>query len=235
MKNMISLIHGDNLVASRNLLNEKIRQAKAKGIKDVVRLDGEKIDVTDLKQALESSSLFASDRLVIIENLFTRKQSKLKADLINNLLETDPKSELVIWESKAVSPAQLKKLPPSAKIHFLKIGPKIFQFLDSIAPGNHREMLLLMHGCITQESEEMVFYMLVRRVSVLIIAVDLGKNGLDGMQGWQKDRLIRQANRFSLPQLLSLHERLYETDKKIKTGRNILPLSSLLDLIIADI
>lgn len=96
-------------------------------------------------------------------------------------------------------------------------------------------MLLLMHECISQESAEMVFYMLSRRVSSLIIAADMGPKGLEGMQQWQKKRLVQQSKRFTLPQLLSLHQKLYQLDKSIKTGQNLLPLASMLDLIMAEI
>ena len=229
------LFHGDNLVASRNALTTTIEETKKRGVTDIVRLNGEKVELVDLKQALESHSRFSTERLIVIENLLARKRSKAKDELTDFLKTADTTKNVLLWERKPATPSQIKKLPGTAKIQVFKIGPKIFKFLDAVAPKNTKHMLLSMHECIKQESPEMVFYMLSRRIAKLTIACDLGIKGLNGMQDWQKTRILRQAKRFRLPQLLSLHEKLYETDKSIKTGRNVLPLSSMLDLIIAEI
>ena len=71
------VIHGDNLVASRNRLVELIDQAKSQS-QEIVQLNGDKITSTELLQALESQSLFGTDRLVVIERLFSRVKSKRK-------------------------------------------------------------------------------------------------------------------------------------------------------------
>lgn len=232
---MITLFHGDNLVASRNTLNNFIKKEKSQGIVDIVRLNGEAIELVDLTQAMESRSLFGSNRLIIIENLLSRKPSKIKDALLDYLNTTKTTASIFLWEKKAATATLIKKLPSSTRIQAFKISPKIFAFLDSLAPGNTKQMFLLMHECIKQENPEMVFYMLARRVSHLIIASDSGLEGLNTMHNWQKQRLTAQAKKFTLPQLIKLHENLYNTDKGVKTGRNILPLASMLDLVIAEI
>lgn len=229
------VLHGNNLTASRNALNVTIANLKSSGIKDIAYLNGEKLELSDLKQALESQSLFGSDRLIVIENLLSRIRSKARTDLLDYLKNSVQKEKLILWEKKIATAAQLKNLPSPSTVKLFKISPKIFKFLDSIAPKNTKQMLLHMHECIRQESAELAFYMFSRRVSQLIIALDLGAKGLNGMQQWQKTRLVGQAKRHSLPQLLSLHHKLYELDKSIKTGQNILPLASMLDLVICEI
>jgi DNA polymerase III, delta subunit. len=77
---MIKLLHGDNQLESRNELNRLISGAESK---ELIRLDGEKTSLNEIVQALESSSLFGMEKLVIIENLFSRRQSKEKKEIID--------------------------------------------------------------------------------------------------------------------------------------------------------
>ena len=79
---MVIFLHGDNQLESRNQLNSLINDAKNKD-KEIIRLDGEKINLNDVIQALEASSLFGLEKLVITENLFSRRQSKQKKDIID--------------------------------------------------------------------------------------------------------------------------------------------------------
>ena len=79
------IIHGENIVGSRNLLNSKIDEFKTRGIKDIVRINGKKVKVEEVKQSLESQSLFGSDRLTIIEDLIIRPKSKQKDEIIKEI------------------------------------------------------------------------------------------------------------------------------------------------------
>ena len=69
-------------------------------------------------------------------------------------------------------------------------------------------MLTFLKQAIKKDSPEMVFYMLARRIRELIIALDLGKEGLKGAP-WQIGRLIHQAKNFTLEQLTSIYQRLF--------------------------
>ena len=64
---MITLLHGDHTLASRNELN---RLKDAASNKEIRVLDGRALELSTLVQSLESSSLFGGDTLVIIERLF---------------------------------------------------------------------------------------------------------------------------------------------------------------------
>ena len=93
------IIHGDNPVGSRDLLNQQISNYKQKGVKDIVKLDGKKTSLNQVIQSIESQSLFGTDRLVIIENLLTRPKSKDKNEIISYLKNLDT-SEIIIWNQK---------------------------------------------------------------------------------------------------------------------------------------
>lgn len=231
---MFTVLHGDNTVASRNQLNALITQHKSRGVKDTIRLDGKTITPTDLIQALETQSLFGTDRLVIIEDLLTRPKSKTKTDLAAYLktISSQPNiPSIIIWEQKPLTTPQLKSLgnPPH---QVYKLSKKLWNFLDSLKPQNSKQSLQLLHQTLDQEAPEMVFAMLVRQVRLLIQTKDNTKLKI---APWQINKLKNQASHFSLQQLLNLHKQLLTLDHQTKTGQNLLTLSSSLDILVTNL
>ena len=229
------ILHGDQIVASRSALRESVEKARRSGIKDIVRLNGEKVSLGDLKQALESESLFGTVRLVIIENVLTRVRSKTKEELVRYIAVESPKGEVILWERKELTTAQLRLVNKTATVRLFKLSKAIFRFLDSIYPKNTGQLLGYYHETLKQDAPELVFYMLSRRVTSLLIAADYNGKELHAMQKWQRQRLLAQAGKFTSKDLQMLHESLYRTDVAVKTGKSILPLSSMLDLILSEI
>ena len=123
------ILHGENVVESRRQLNEEITAYQG----EIVRLEGEKVSLTELKQALESDSLFGHQRLVIIEKIFLCRPGQEKEAIISYLKKTSP-ANLIIWEPKAIDRRHL--IPFSqAKIRKFNLTPYIFRFLESLEPG----------------------------------------------------------------------------------------------------
>lgn len=202
------VLHGDNKVLSRKALAEL--KEKAGLTKEVVVLDGGKVSVTELKQALESGSLFGGDRLVVLEDP--------KKEIIKEL-NGGFASELIVWSSKALTPAVLKGLGGEAKE--FKVSAEIFKLMDSLRPGNLEQMLELWGKSLEQEAAELVFFMLTRQVRMLIQA----KEDPAGLKGnpYVVSKVKQQVRYFSIEKLLELHQGLYLIDKGIKTGSS--PLS----------
>ena len=109
----------------------------------------------------------------------------------------------------------------------------IFKFLDSLKPQNTQTVIKLFHQTIDKDSAELAFYLLARRLSQLIQAL----NDPQSLKGapWQIGRLRSQAKHFNLAQLLQLHQQLLELDYRIKTGRTSFDLATNLDLLLADL
>lgn len=223
------LIHGQNLVLSRKFLTEKIKEFSG----EIIRLDGEKIDLTELKQTLESGSLFGKDKLIIVENLFSRRPSIIKDELIEYCRLSHP-TNLIIWEGKEIDGRKLRSIPPQNVNHFA-LNKVIFKFLDSISPGNQKVTLNFYHQCLPQDPPELIFYLLSQRIRDLIIIKDLGEEGIARLAPWQKKKLAYQAKRFTLEQLSALYRELLRIDWEQKTGRAPLDLSSQLDLLLASL
>lgn len=222
------IIHGDNQVESRRFLTEQINQARTKD-REIIRFDDSKIDFEKLQQALETQSLLGKEKLVVVENLLSKSPSK---PVIDYLIKSQPEN-LIIWESKEITPSKLKQFKATVKL--FKLPPIIFKFLDAFLPGNNRQALKLLKETINQSSAENVFYMLARQVRFLIVAHQLGKQGLTGLHPFQQQKISLQAKKFKLSQLLTLHRKLLYIDWQQKTGQAPMDLTGQLDLLIASL
>jgi len=220
---MIKILHGENIAQSRKRLMEIVREAKNSGW-EIVYLDGGKVSLTDIRSALESSSLFGKTKLVVLENL---KDPKIFDFLKNGKFDNN----LVIWEKEEIK----KDVLPRAEKEIFRLPPLIFKFLESLAPGNARESLRMLTELEKEEEPEMIFHMLVRQFRYLILASDLGVSGLAGFPLWQQKKLLTQARLFSPEKLREIYGRLAEMDFSEKTSRDPLPFSSRLDLFIASL
>lgn len=223
---MIVVLHGENKVASRKALTEKIKFFQEKG-GEVIRLNGKTVGLTEIKQACEAKSLFASHKLAVIEGF---------SPLIGNYLKDLPyETNIIFWEERKLTLPQLAKFPPQTKVYLFKIEPIIFKFLDSLSSGDNKRMLTLLLDCNKVESAEMIFYMLCRQIRLLILAKDLGRRGLTSMPYWMQNKFLNQSRYFSLEKLLNIHRQLVRIDYEQKTGRAIMPLSFHLDLLVANL
>lgn len=223
----MEILHGENIVFSRQKLTEKIKNFDG----EVIWLEGKKIDLGELKQAVESGSLFGKKRLVVIENLFSTRSTKAILEAIKYLKNIEPK-DLIIWEGKKIDGRRLTGFG-KAQVYYFRLPSLLFRFLDSLSPKNKKNSYKLLHQCLEWEAPELIFYMLERQLRLLIIASDLGKKGLFNMADWQKAKLLRQADNFPLERLILQYRQLQKLEYQHKTGKTLLPLSSQLDLWLA--
>ncbi len=227
------LIHGDNLLASRNYLFQLLRKSKEQK-EEVLVLDGETVKLEDLKQALETRSLFGQAKLVIVENLLSRKPATLKEKFINYFSSLKPSSSLILWEEKIIPASLLKKIGTLFTVKLFKIPPLIFQFLDALCPGNQSMMLQKLHQ-LKSEPPELIFYLLVRRMSQLILGRSLGQSAFVGLAPWQRAKLLAQSQKFKLEQLTSFYQKLLSVEKRVKTGQTLRSLLCHLDFLLAEL
>lgn len=223
------ILHGKNIERSRRSLNEKIKIFSG----EVIRFEGESLDLTQLKQTVESKPLFGGRRLIIIENLFSRRPSKEKEELLKYVRFNSPEN-LIIWENRTIDGRTLAPFTLARSERF-ELTTTIFKFLESLSPAKKKLSLILLHRCLTQETPEMVFYMLCRQVKDLIIVADLGEKGLDFLPTWKKAKLVSQAQKFGLKRLQILYRQLLQIDYQQKTGKTPLSLASQLDLLVASL
>ncbi len=212
---MLYLIHGDHIEVSRNKLVELKKAAVGKEIRE---LNGKRFELNALVQALESSSLFGGDVMVVIEGFISnaKKREKMFGTTLSRIVEAAQTVDVVLYEEKDVEKTTLTKLGANVQTFWHKMPVIIFQFLDSVRPGNAKASLLFFSEVTAHEPAEIVFVLLVRRVRQLIQLADHVMP--DGLQSWQADRLTSQARHFTIEQLVAMHTRLLTTDIAIKTG-----------------
>ena len=229
---MIQILHGDNIVASRNVLQMAKKMAREK---EVLVFDGKKVNLTDLKQALEAQSLFGQEKLVVIENLISKnKKQKTDNRILNYLKALPADTDLILWEGKKIDGRVLSPFK-NAKAQLFKTPAIIFKFLESLRPGNQRMMLSLLENCAKTEPIELIFHMIVRQFRQLLLVKDLGKEGISRIAPWQYAKLTNQANCFTLDKLLKIYKKLLEIDWQQKTGQTVFDLKRAIELLLIDL
>ncbi len=221
---MITILHGDNTIKSRQKLVDMISQAKDKGVK-IKRLDAKRLSPAELEENLASSDLFGNERLVVVEALHSLPRSKRKNRLIELL--TDAVTNVCLWEKRELTKNMVKKFK-GAKVHKFKLSNSLFDWLDSISPlkQSKAKQIRLLRKAVEANDEYVCFAMLARQVRLLIQAKDGGKISAPP---FVIRKINRQASRFSLRQLLDLHAALHRLDFEAKTSNNLVDLQTSLE------
>lgn len=231
---MLHLFHGDQIEASRQELHILRQQFKKA---EVVELDGKTMTDTDFVQATEATSLFGGDRLVIIENLFTKQIAK-KKELLEKyalLIKALPKeTDVVFWEEKELGKTILSIFPKSTDFALFKPDRLIFTLMDAIRPNNTLQLVDLMNSAVLKDAPELIFTMLVRQFRYLLMVKELGKQ-IPELSPWQASKFARQAQFFDLKHLVTQYRKLLEIDVKIKTGETPFSLTEEMRLFLIQI
>lgn len=230
---MITLLHGDNIQASRNALVELKEKYKGKEIRE---LNGRDVDETKLIQSLQSSSLFGGDTLVVIENLFTAlggRKSKRLDGVLAMLKDSGQKVDVIVWEGKEVGKTVITGLGASVKPQLFAIPTIIFKFLDGLRPNDTKGLLSLFSQAVALDAPELLHAMLVRRIRDLIMLADHVTP--PGMQPWQIGRLTSQAKSFTIEQLVSLYKKLLDIEVGIKSGMSPFTMKESLEIWLTEV
>ncbi len=228
---MVLLIHGDDITASRNYFLEE-RQKDTNSL----TLEGEKLTITDLAQTVEGGDLFSTNKKSIyIEQLLTkRKKSKELEEITNFIQKYSKDNDYVLWEAKELERSHLNYFKnPVVKI--FKLPQSLFLFLDTIKPANGKQNVQLFHNSITTSEPELVFFMLVKRIRLLLALSSEKKPAIDEVKrlsDWQRSKLQKQVQFFDKNTLVNLYTRLFELEYKQKTGNLPVPLSDAIDFLL---
>ena len=210
------IIHGEDIVAGRNHLNEEIERLKSRS-SEVKKYEARGLDLTTLTQALEGMTLFGQQPTIVVEGLFSLPKSKSK-EILTDFLAKYHDRDVILYDDRALTPTMLKPFP-KAKFFEHKPASIIFTFLESLKPGNGANSLkLLIKLEESSQPAELIFAMLVRQVRLLIQALDPANLKA---APWQKNKLMSQSRAFGERGLLKLHDQLYKIDKDLKTGKTM--------------
>lgn len=228
---MLTLIHGDDIVSSRKALLElKDKYSDF----EIITFLGSDVTITDIISGSDSLSLFSQGKVIILENLLSHAKPKGKDEILL-YLNKYADIPVILYEEKEVDKSNLTKYFSKAKIIACKLPQQLFRFLDSIKSSSASEVLSAFHNIIKDRQGEFVLSMLIRQWRNLIVAKDLGSAGFLGLPSWQTGKFIRQAEFFSLNQLISSYRQLLAADLKVKTGGTSFNLNQLLDIFLVSL
>lgn len=219
-------IHGDYHLKSRQFLTGLISSAKNKG-KEIFRVDGIKADLNEIIQATSSNSLFGAEKMVVIENLFSRPKSKILEEILQFLKNYDGDNEILFWEKKSIGKILQRNLPKNIVVKEFKTPAIIFQFVESLSPNTKNMAIKNLAKILETQAPEFVMAMIVRQIRLLILI----KGGEEAKGApWVVGKLKKQAESFkNIDSLLQSYKKLYIIDKQNKTGQAFISLSFALE------
>ncbi len=238
---MLILIHGDDIVSSRKyFLDQKNKYP------DALLLEGGSVTLTDLAQIFEGGGLFDDSKTVFLEYLISKKSRGHRANakkptefgsLITYLETQSATNTIFLWENKELEKSS-SSLFKKAEIKPFKLPQTLFLFLDSIKPGNDKQLIALFHKTLEASDAEMIFFMLIRQVRLLLGLLEQTDEPIDElkrMAPWQKDKLKRQASLFKKEHLIKIYSNLFQLEVGQKTGGLSSPLTSAIDFLLLEI
>jgi len=231
---MITLIHGDDIPASRDYFyQEKNRLPQS------ISVDGITVRIEDIAQRVTNTSLFGGETTIFIEELFSKRKSDSDVkDIILYLNNHNDSPAVYLWESKVLTPSQIKQLD-NPIIKEFKLPSSIFTFLDNLKPGNGIRLITLFHKTLEHKDEQFVFFMLVRHIRLLLASFSESSEAVieeaKKMVPWQKAKLQKQTQMFTLEKITGFYAKLFEIDLALKTGRLACPFSQTIDFLLLEL
>lgn len=227
---MTILIHGDDTNSSY----KHLQQLKEDYDGEKVTLVAKELTTVTLAESLQSTSLFETKKLLVVENPKGNKK-------LFDSLDVSEEFDLIIYETSKLTSAEtasLQKKLPKLKIEEFKLSPTVFKFVDSLKPGNAKVIFPLWQTYIASEEPEIAFAMIVRQFRLLILAKDGFKffpDDLKNLSPWQRTNLENQTKNFTKDELLASYKKLQKIDYQTKTGQTPLDLAASLELFLVSL
>lgn len=221
---MLTIIHGENHFSSRQTLDQIKKSQSGENLEII---DASSLSLTKFIQMVEGGSLFGEGKVIIIENLLSQK-IKENGQIFKYLRKMPPEVNCTLWEPKEISKTTLANFP-KAKILLFKLEKQIFNFLESLKPGNSGKSLALFHLALKSDEPEMIFFMIVRQVRRLLL-IKTQSSFLDSISPWQEKKIRFQAESFTVNQLEKAYHDLLSIDYSIKSGQSAMDLTGRLDM-----
>lgn len=230
---MLTIIHGDDIAASRKYFFDQKKDSK------IPVFDGEKVNLLEIKQYVESGGLFGKENGLFIENFIVEtKPGKTFDEIVSYFKTASKNTDIYLWERKELTKKQLSEFG-NAVAKIFKIPQTTFAFLDSIRPQNGQRNIVLFQNTLKTSEPEAILFMLIRQFRLLLALSDFNSreqiDEIKRLAPWQVSKLQNQARLFPQDLLMETYKKLYEIDLAQKTGGLTMPLSSAIDFFLLDL
>ncbi len=223
------IIHGDNIVQSRDKLVNLLDNKKTNSQIQVKRIQAKKLELALLEESLQSQNFFDNPKLLVIEELHSLPKSQKKKNLIQALANSS--ENIILWEKRKLTKTMLKKFP-KAQIYKYELTNYLFKWLDSINPQkNIKSQLDLFTKALEENGEWSCFSLLCWKIRMLIQA----KENQLKTAPFLKKKAQQQSKLFTMNQLLRIHTLLLKWDLKLKQSNNIFSLEQSISWLIMNL
>ncbi len=221
---MLTIICGEDTIASRAYLQEAIQKYKEKEY-DVYRIAADQIGEIPQENA-ESLSLFGLKKAYIVENL-NKLLKRGKSEKLLKTLETLKDVQLIDWED-GISKRELK-LQGYGTVKEFKLPRNIFYLIESCYPSNLKPFLELFRTMVDNQNEMFLYIMLVRQIRNLILV----QPGFppSSLQSWQVAKLKKQVSFWNKENLIDFYDKLIGLETGLKTGTNPYSLKESVEML----
>lgn len=219
----MKLFLGDDIGLSRRKFLEQKNDYQADGYL-IIDLTVDNLGELD-RWLLTAQSLFEEKKAFFGENLLSKKESRAIMKQIIDKTTID----FLIWE-ETLDERSAKLYFKNATISVSKLPANIFKWLDSIYPKNAKNCLLLLNDISQVIDENIIFYMLQRRMRELLLIKNnyLPKKSL---ADWQLNKLKFQAKLWEPNNLIKCYDALFRIDSYAKTATNYYSIKEALDIL----
>lgn len=240
----VIIIHGEQMDKARSKLVELVQHARQQG-KEVITLPATTITEASLEEAFGSQDLFATPKMIVIEELNSLPTSNKKkafiqkiSDYIGEITITgDQKDDIIFFEKRTLTATMLKPFvsPKSktggvpAEVFEFKVSKSTFSWLEMLGGRETPEKKLkTLHQAIAEEGEFFCFLMLVRQIKMLLqIKEGVALKGAPFMIA----KAQKQAQNFDKAKLVQIYKKMLDIDLLQKTSQTKATLIQMLDLL----
>ncbi len=221
---MIHILHGENVNASYAKLNELIGKYPTHA-----RINQETNTLNDLINNISTADLVGTKKIIVAQNFIAKY--KLKPHQLKDITDT---TELILWESKELTPAQVGAFAKIANVEVFKLPPTIFYFLDSIH-GPVANTINLLNKIDAKENTLLVWQLLNRLYMLSIAKTDLDEAGAGEAIGkniasWQWQKINDQAKKLDEQIINKLFSSTLKIDYMTKSGSTSIQPKTLISL-----
>ncbi|MEX1052691.1 MAG: hypothetical protein WEC80_02485 [Patescibacteria group bacterium] len=209
---MITIVCGEDIVASRRFYSEKIDGFKKQGM-EIINIDP--MELKSLIHGYAEKTLFGSTTVYTTQKLlktFARKKKDL-----NEILEqlSDKDLTLIVWED-GISKRD-SGITANILVKEFKPEKNIFKLLESCYPKNLKEFIYSLSEVRTKTNDFFVYLMLTRHIKKLL----LYQHGIKptNLASWQEAKLYDQQKYWSKDKLLDFYSKLILLDVLTKKGK----------------